>query len=171
MTESALTLEQKVDALEARLAGVEDVLAIQNLKARYGALADRRYGKDGVVAQPELDLIALEISALFTEDAVWDGGALLGLCTGREAIYDRLRAPTLAFSWHYFVKPDIQVEGENARASWDILAPCTTSENRAMWMSGREDDEYRKEGGIWRHSSMKLVVTFMAPHDRGWAPR
>jgi hypothetical protein len=171
LPETSLTLEQKVVALEARLTAVEDVLAIQNLKAHYGALADRRYEKGDRVAAPELDRIAREISELFTHDAVWDGGAGLGVCTGREAIYERFRSPTLTFSWHYFVKPKIAVAGSFGRASWDILAPCTTQEHRAMWMAGREDDEYRKEDGVWLHSSMKLFVTFMAPHEGGWAKR
>jgi hypothetical protein len=163
---------QTIAALERRLAAVEDAQSIQNLKARYGQLADSRYASDrsGPLATPELDRIAREITTLFSEDAVWDGGGSLGICRGRDEIYERFRKPTLQFSWHYFVKPQIQVNGDTARATWDILAPCTTSEGRPMWMAGTEDDEYVKLRGEWLHSSMRLSVVFMAPHDRGWAP-
>ena len=163
-------LETKVAQLEQRLAEVEDAQAIQNLKARYGQLADSRYDRTGPVAQPELDRIAREISTLFSADAVWDGGAGLGTCRGREEIYARFREPTLQFSWHYFVKPRIEVDRDTARATWDILAPCTSRDGKPMWMAGTEDDEYVKRDGAWLHSAMRLSVVFMAPYDRGWAP-
>jgi hypothetical protein len=164
-------LQERIAVLEARLASVEDVQAIQSLKSRYGQLADSRYGKDGVVPRPELERIADDLTALFSDDAVWDGGAGLGVCRGHEEIRARFLEPTLAFSWHYFVKPNIRVDGETARGTWDILAPCTNRDGRALWMSGVEEDEYVKRGGVWLHQSMKLEVVFMAPHDRGWAKR
>ena len=96
------------------------------------------------------------------------GGKLLGTCRGRDQIRKRFRTPTLRFAWHYFVKPKIEVEGETARASWDVLAPCTTLDGKAHWMAGAEDDEYRKLGGVWLHSRMQLRVVFMAPYEKGW---
>jgi hypothetical protein len=77
--------------------------------------------------------------------------------------------PTLLFSWHYFVKPKIVVDGDQARGRWDLLAPCTTADGRPHWMAGVEDDEYRKVEGVWLHSAMKLRVVFLAPHETGWA--
>ena len=162
-------LQGTVAALERRLAAVEDAQAIQNLKSQYGRLADSRYDRKGVVGREQLDGIARKIASLFSEDAVWDGGAGLGKCRGREEIYARFREPTLKFSWHYFVKPEIRVEGESASATWDILALCTSTDDRALWMAGFEEDEYVKQAGAWLHSSMKLSVVFLAPHDRGWA--
>ena len=164
-------LERRVLALEERLRAVEDVDAIQSLKARYAQLVDARYTRAGPKSPEELAPIATEIAGLFSEDAVWDGGAGLGVCTGRDAIRQRFLEPTLQFSWHYFLKPRIEVDGDAARASWDILSPCTTREGRAMWMAGVEEDDYVRKGGAWLHSSMRLEVVFMAPHDRGWAKR
>ena len=167
--DAAEELRTRVESLEQRLLAVEDVQAIQNLKAHYAELTDRRYGPDGVRPREQIEPIAREIAALFTEDAVWDAGGTLGLCEGREAICARFLEPTLLFSWHYFVKPRITVEGDVARARWDILAPCTTADGRARWMAGYEDDEYRRVAGAWLHSRMKLTTVFLAPHDRGWA--
>ena len=31
------------------------------------------------------------------------------------------------------------------------------------------DRRYRRGGGAWLHTRMKLSVVFMAPHDKGWA--
>jgi hypothetical protein len=165
---SNLDLERRVSELEARLRAVEDVQEIQRLKARYGTLADARYDRRGPKPRPELERIARAISELFTEDAVWDGGAALGRAQGRDAIYQRFVEPTLLFSWHCFVKPEIEVRADLARGRWDILAPCTTRDGRPHWMAGYEEDDYRRVGGVWLHARMELGVVFLAPHETGW---
>ncbi len=164
-------LEARVAELEARLRAVEDQDAIQQLKVRYGQLVDARYTRRGPKPREEIEPIAREISELFSEDAVWDGGAGLGVAKGRQAIYERLVEPTLLFSWHFFLKPNIAVTGDTARGTWDILSPCTTKDGGAMWMTGVEHDEYVREVGRWLHASMRLDLVFMAPHERGWAPK
>lgn len=156
-------------ALAARLQVLEDREALRELKARYGELVDRRYEEEG--GREGLAQVAGRIAALFTEDAVWDGGRALGVARGREEIRQRFLQPTLLFSWHYFVKPRLEVDGDVARGRWDLLAPCTTRDGRPHWMAGVEDDEYARVDGVWLHSRMELRVVFMAPHDRGWAPR
>ncbi len=162
-------LEHKVAALERRVAAGEDLDAIQLLKARYGEITDSRYR---VLEDPaELESLAHQIAALFSEDAVWDGGAALGLCEGREAICERFRKPTLRFAQHFFMKPRIAVDGDSATGRWDILAPCTSLEGKPFWMAGVEDDAYIKVDGVWLHHRMKLDVVFMAPYDRGWVKR
>ena len=158
-------------SLEARVRALEDVEAIRRLKARYAELVDARYAEGGVAEPGAVEELARRIAGLFTEDAVWDGGAALGVCRGREAIRERMARPTLHFSHHYFVKPRIEVDGDRATGRWDLLAPCTTADERAMWMAGVEDDVYSRVGGEWLHASMKLRVVFMAPHDHGWAKK
>jgi hypothetical protein len=162
-------LAERVEALERRVRAAEDVDAIQRLKARYGQLVDLRYDRKGPKGPDELAKLATQIADLFSEDAVWDGGAGLGECRGREAIRQRFFAPTLRFSWHFFVKPHIEVDGDRAHGTWDILAPCTATDGTPMWMAGVEDDRYVREGGRWLHESMKLRVVFMAPHAMGWS--
>lgn len=167
-------LETRIARLEGRLRAAEDVQAIARLKARYGALADARYGRDGPVEAPELERLAGEIAALFSEDAEWDGGKVLGVCEGREAIRARMAEPTLRFAWHLFAKPDITVKGDTARATWDVLAPCTLRDGRPFWMAGVEEDEYVRADDAphgWLHSRMRLRVVLFAPHERGWGPR
>jgi hypothetical protein len=162
-------LEATVRALEARLRVVEDIAAIQELKARYGALVDQRYTDGAPRPEAEVARIADRIAELFTEDAVWDGGRRLGVCRGRREITERFLNPTLGFTWHYFVKPRIQVDGDGARGTWDILAPCSDRDGVPLWMAGVEDDEYTRVDGVWLHSSMKLRILFMAPYEKGWS--
>ena len=161
-------LEERLAALEARVEAAEAVHAIQSLKARYAELVDRRYARGRAREAPELAETADAIAALFTEDGVWDGGPALGRCEGRAAIAERMREPTLRFSWHFFLKPRIEVAGDRAHARWDILSPCTTRDGRPHWMVGVEDDAYRRVDGVWLHERMQLTTVFLAPHERGW---
>lgn len=161
-------LERRLAALEARLGGALAVQAIQALKARYAELVDARYARGAVVEPARLAELAGAIAALFAEDAEWDGGRALGVARGRAEIAARMREPTLLFSKHYFLQPQIEVEGDRARGRFDLLAPCTTTDGRPHWMAGVEDDEYRRVDGVWLHQRMKLFVVFLAPHETGW---
>jgi len=163
-------LEARLSRLEARLHVVESTLEIQALKARYGAVTDRRYTGTGVLPREELEPIAREVASMFTETGVWDGGERLGRCEGRASITERFLAPTLDFAFHLFVKPRIEVDGDEARGTWDILAPCTVPGGRPYWMAGVEHDRYERVDGVWLHAYMKLDMTFMAPYDRSWSP-
>ena len=156
--------------LEARLADVEAHRAILDLKSLYGTLADARYTRSGPKSQGEIDEVATRLAALFTPDAVWEGGGALGRAEGRAAILERFRRPTLHYSWHFFVKPELRVEGDRATGTWDVLAMITTTEGRALWMVGVEHDEYARVDGCWLHTRMQLDSKLMAPYERGWGP-
>ncbi len=161
-------LAAEVAALRRRVSSSESVLAIQALKARYGELVDQRFSAGTVVDAGTLAQVAEAIAALFTSHGVWDGGPGLGRATGRRAIAERLREPTLSFSRHFFMNPRIDVEGERAKARWDLLSPCRRPDGTSYWMCGYEDDEYACVDGVWLHDSMRLTTVFMAPVGEGW---
>jgi hypothetical protein len=161
-------LAAEVASLRRRVEASEGVLEIQALKARYGELVDQRFSAGGIVGDAELERIGEEVAALFTMDGIWDGGAGLGAVVGRAAIAARLRKPTLAFSRHLFVKPRIQVNGDRARARWDLLSPCRRPDGSSYWMCGYEDDDYLRVDGVWLHHAMKLTTVFMSPVGEGW---
>ena len=99
--------DDRIRRLEQRLDAVESVLAIQELKARYGALVDARFARGAVVDRDRLELLARRAADLFCEDGTWDGGPGLGIARGRTEIAARLAAPTIVFSRHFFVTPTI----------------------------------------------------------------
>lgn len=157
-------------ALRARVDATESVLAIQQMKARYGELVDRRFSRGAMLDDATVGAIAAELASMFTPDGVWDGGRALGVARGRAEIEARLRTSTLTFSRHFFFKPHIVVHGDRAEGRWDILSPCTTPDGTPHWMCGIEDDVYaRGDDGIWRHESMRLTTVFMARADTGWS--
>jgi hypothetical protein len=166
--EETLLLRAEFDALRRRVDSAEAVLAIQALKAEYGTLVDERFSFGRLVEPSLLEQVVRAIADLFTVDAVWDGGPVLGTAIGREAICERLRNPTLTFSRHLFVKPRISPASDRATARWDLLCPCRTPDGRSWWMCGYEDDEYRLEDRVWRHSRMALTTVFMSPTNEGF---
>ena len=161
-------LAAEVAALRQRVASSEGVLAIQSLKAHYGELVDLRFSEGTVVDADTLGHLADRIAALFTSDGLWDGGPGLGRVEGRRAIAERLRNPTLIFSRHFFMNPRIAVDGDTAKATWDLLSPCRRTDGTSYWMCGYEDDDYELVDGVWLHRSMRLTTVFMAPVGEGW---
>lgn len=163
-------LEGRLRALEQRLDVAESVLAIQRLKADYAALVDQRHRRGGGVRESAVvERVAREVAALFTEDGIWDGGGALGICRGRDEIAHRLASPTVQWAWHFFLKPRITVDGDEARGTWDVFSPCTLADGSQRWMAGVETDTYRRIGGRWLHASMKLETVMFAPYETGWA--
>ncbi len=159
--------------LEKRVQAWEDLEAIKKLKAKYGQLCDARYNLQTMAmkGEAEVETFAREIANLFTEDGVWDGGEKLGVARGREKIYQRFKESAFKFAVHYFVMPDITIEGNKARARWYLLQAATLKDNTAVWMSGVEDDEYININGQWLQTYMKVAIFFLTPYDQGWAKK
>ena len=90
-----------LEALAQRLQVLEDIEAIKKLKARYCAYCDDNYDADG-------------LASLFTEDAIWDGGEILGRSEGREAIRAFFQGSSrrLTFAIHHVMNPIIDVDGD-----------------------------------------------------------
>ena len=162
------SLNKRVDELAERVDAAESVLAIHALKARYGEVVDARFVRGKQVGPVVMKDQATQAAALFTEDGVWDGGPGLGIARGRTEIATRLAEPTLIFSRHLFVKPQIEVRGDQASGRWDLLCPCTRLDGTAVWMSGYEDDVYARVDGVWLHASMVLTTVFVSPDGEGW---
>ncbi len=161
-------LAAQLDDLALRVDRAESVLAICDLKARYGELVDARFTRGRRVGEAEMTDLAQWAADLFIEDGVWDGGPALGVARGRPEIARRLAEPTLVFSRHLFVKPRIEVDGDRATGRWDLLCPCTRPDGTALWMSGYEDDTYVRVAGTWLHASMALTTVFVSPAGTGW---
>lgn len=159
-----------LEELEKRIRALEDFEAIRNLKARYGQTADDRFSIDPVKDKAKLDAKAKEMTGLFSEDAVLDGGALFPPRRGRKEIFEYFANPGFfKFGLHYFVKPSISVEGDKASARWYLLMAATTRDNAAVWLGGFSDDKYVKVNNKWLVSYVKLTVLFLTPYDQGWA--
>jgi len=148
----------RIEALEKRLQAVEDMQAIQNLKARYAAHCDDHYNPDA-------------IAALFTEDAIWDSPGL-GRFEGRDAIREFFRGASQIFSFaiHYSLNGQIEVHGDQAKAQWYLFMPCVLAkDNQAMWRASIDHEEYARVDGTWKFSRKRSEPFFNTPFSEGWA--
>ena len=151
------------EALETRLARLEAVEAITQLKVDYAKACDEGYDPDRFVS-------------FFTEDAVWDGGEAFGVHTGKQAIHARIAefGQHMAFALHYMVAPKIEVadDATTARGSWYLFEPCTI-DGRAIWLTGTYEESYRREmqadsTPAWKFTYVRLDLETVSPFESGW---
>lgn len=148
--------------LHTRLARVEAVQAILNLKARYGALADQKYTQD-YQRQPDevLKRKAWEQAMCFAEDATWHAGASFGGdIQGRQALFAWFARAPWQWAAHFYGSPIIEVMDERrARAQWRLwqLALKEGSTQAVMVIGTTEETYSCDEDGNWLHQSMRFT--------------
>lgn len=146
--------------LEARVRRLEDIEAIKQLKAQYCAACDDGYDAD-------------RLAALFTEDAIWDGGRTFGVVEGREAIRKHFRGASkrLTIARHQVMNPIIEIDGDEASGHWLLFQPCTSAGadgEQAVWLAATYADRYARSGDGWLIARTDIEVAFFTPYDRGW---
>ena len=149
-----------VEDLAQRIQTLESIEAIKKLKARYCALCDNQYDADG-------------LAALFTEDAVWDGGNF-GRHEGREAIRTFFQGASEIFSFaiHNVMNPIIEVDADIATGQWYVFQACTLAKgNQAAWLTGRYEEKYVKYEGEWKFKDLTASVFFFTPYGDGWVKK
>jgi hypothetical protein len=150
-------LKAELEAMKEKVQLLEDSEAIRRLKARYAQACDDKYNLD-------------KLGELFAEDAVWDGGELMGTHNGKAAVLKFFKEiqNSITFGVHYFLMPHLTIEGNKAQARWYVWMPATFAGNRAGWIAGFEDDRYVKTKGQWYVTYMKMNTLFQTPYEMGW---
>ena len=146
--------------LLARVQRLEDIVAIQALRARYHRL----------INDCEFDKVA----DLFTEDGVSDTGYMgLRVCRSREDIRDSMgslgsRVSQIKQFIHSHVVEEI--DGDVAKG-WAILeARYGTAQGESYLVAGRYEDVYQRVDGEWLFKSQEARFYFSVPHaGEGWA--
>lgn len=151
------------NTIEERLARLEAVEEIKQLKARYCELCDANYEPDG-------------LAALFLPDGVWDGGKSFGRQEGRAAIRSFFQgiSGTIRFAAHLVLNPIIEVQNADAATGkWRLIMPCTAVRDdgtpEARWLLSAYDETYARHDGRWLFRTLDLTVNFYSPHLTGWA--
>jgi hypothetical protein len=151
------------DALQKRLTYLEDMFALQNLKARYAACCDDNY-------DPE------RIAELFIPDGTWEASAF-GVHRGHAAIKAFMSSVSTSITWalHCVSNPAIQIapDGQSGTGSWYLYAPCTMVERSgapedAVLMTGRYRDDFVKTASGWMFSHLRCDILQISNLDQGW---
>ena len=146
-------------ALEARIARIEDIEAIKQLKARYCEICDDDHDPDRIVT-------------IFTEDGVWEGKGI-GNAEGHAAIRELFVGfrDAISFSQHMVMNSMIEIDGDTATGRWYLFGPFTFRDgNQARWQAARYHEDYVREGGAWKIKHLRIAPpTMSANYETGWA--
>ncbi len=152
-------LETEVASLRQQAQSTADYAAIANLQAAYGFYVDKSRWDDAA------DLFAanatLEIAGrgLFTgQPRIREYLHQLG-----EMTYGRLYN-------HMQLQPVIHVsaDGASAKGRWRSFMQVGRLGGEARWGDAVYENEYVKEGGIWKIRKLHSYITFYVDFDKGW---
>ncbi|MBO3274693.1 nuclear transport factor 2 family protein [Pseudomonas schmalbachii] len=155
--------------LQQRLAVLEGESQVRRLMARYMDLCDV---PRNAPASPSLEITA-ELTALFSEDAIWEGigretAQTFGHHQGRAAVAAFVAAylppsPHFSLNLHYLTSEMIRVEGEGARGQWIMQQISTYADGRSELFGTRLDIDFRCIDGNWLISHFRTQRLFQQP--------
>lgn len=147
-----------MSSLEERVRKLEDIEAIRLLKVRYAQACDDNYNAD-------------RIAEMYMEDGVFEAGETVGVWSGRETIRQQFAnvSQSWTFALHYMLGHAIEIDssGDEATGTWYLWQPGTI-DGRPVWVAATYNDRYRKVGGQWYFSHVKLDLAFLTPYESGW---
>jgi hypothetical protein len=156
------TVESRVAAYRERVARLEDYDAVENLQATFGYYFDKGLWED--------------TADLFARNGSFEYG-LSGVYIGQE----RIRRALLLFgpqglaqgylNNHMQLQAVIVVAPDGKTATGRFQGPVQLSEPGAngIWGVGIYENEYVKDGGVWKLAKLHFYPTAFTDYDRGWA--
>ena len=173
--------EDRLSALENRIAILEGEAEIRRIQSRYMFLCDTPNPEFD--CQNDADRID-RIMELFAPEATWEGvgeyyDGQFGLADGWAAIkqhfenfWGKKQDPALIMNCHYLTSEQIRVahDGQTGEGNWVHMQPWMFSDGKALLRSSRLFNKYRKcEDGQWRFTQNRTENVFVAPLPAGWA--
>jgi hypothetical protein len=153
-----------MNSIESRLARLEDLEAIRELKWRYCYFSDQ--GWKGAASDHEGWI------GLFTADASWDTGGVTASLHSREELrrWHREVVNSGSMSVHIVGTGGIALSADEAVGYWHALTPLTNAErSKAIWSCGVFEDRFRRTPQGWRISQVIFRPAFFTPFEgRGW---
>lgn len=156
---------REIAALDARLDRIQDANDIKRLQRAYGFYFDKAEW-DQIA-----DLFAADATLEFGHDGVYVGQARI-----REYLQKRLGNGRIGLSEgemnnHMLLQPVVHVaaDGRTAKARWRALIMQGRYKQSATWGEGTYENEYVKDGGVWKISKLHFFPSFYAPYESGWA--
>jgi hypothetical protein len=161
-------LHARVKAMAAETAYVEAITKIQRLGRAFGYYTDKGYFG--------------EAADLFTDDGTFQWG-VDGVYKGKPRIKELLTrhgggslhdGPGLPFgrlNLRMQLQPMVTVaaDGNSAHARWREWALLGEYKKSATWGDAIIEDDYAKEGGVWKIAARRYFLNFEAPYQGGWA--
>ncbi len=161
-------LRARVKAIAAETTYVESITQIQRLGRAFGYYTDKGYFG--------------EAADLFTDDATFQWG-VDGVYKGKARIRELLtrhgggslkEGPGLPFgrlNLRMQLQPLVSVaaDGSSAHARWREWGLLGQYKEWASWGDAIIEDDYVREGGVWKIAARRYYLNFEAPYQGGWA--
>jgi len=157
----AQSAEERLAAYRERVERLEDQNDIEVLQASYGYYFDKGMWP--------------EVADLFARNGRFEYGAR-GVYIGR----DRIERALLLFgperlapghlNNHMQLQAVIRVaeDGRTATARWQGMIMLSEPGANGIWGVGIYENDYVKEGGVWKIAELHFYVTGMTDYDAGW---
>jgi hypothetical protein len=154
--------DAQLSGLGRTLERLEDERALENLQRSYGYFVDKALWG--------------EAADLFAEDGTLEIGGR-GVFVGRERVLDYLRwlAPQGLTRGKLFdhmqLQPIVSIapDGHSALGRWRFFAQVGEFQASALWGLGTYENEYVKEGGVWKLKTLHSFFRMYTPYADGWA--
>ena len=157
-------LDREIDMLTLRVQKLEGARAVKKLQRAFGYYVDRGLWQDA--------------ADLFTDDGTIELG-IDGVYVGKQRIHDYLKAlhggqEGLIYGqlneW-VTLQPvvDVAADGLSAKARWRDNGMLGQYKKHAEWRDGIYENDYVKDGGVWKIKAVHMFVNFVAPYEKGWA--
>jgi len=155
LTARALTLERDI-------ASLEDEKAVEKLQRIYGFYTDKQ--------------LWTQAADLFAADGTIEVGAR-GVYVGKDRVLAFLKqnGPEFPQPGRLFdqmqLQPVVHVaeDGRTAKGRWHMFAQEAVHGEYAHWGLGTFENEYVKEGGVWKIQRLHLYTTMYTTYEDGWA--
>lgn len=162
---SITTSDPTLEDVAARLAHLEDVRAIEQLKYTYAGFCDNGYDPEG-------------IASLFVEDGRWVVDGEGGSMVGHDEIKAHFRALSEKITWaqHYMIAPRVEVADDGASATgwFYLLCLCTIEAvddptgKDAVILTVNYVDQFVKRDGRWYFQELLGRTHQVSNWDQGW---
>ena len=157
----AQSTEQRLETMRTRVERLEDQNAIELLQASYGYYFDKGLWP--------------EVAQLFSRNGRFEYG-MRGVYIGRPRIEQALllfgpeRLAPGHLNNHMQLQAVIRVadDGQSATARWQGMIMLSQPGANGVWGVGVYENDYVKEGGVWKIANLHFYVTGMTDYDLGW---
>ena len=160
---SKLAPAARLASLAQRVQRLQDETEVQNLQHSYGYYLDRKLWDD--------------VADLFADDGSWEVGRQ-GVYVGRARIRAALEgfhgAPALRHGElfdHIMLAPVVTIaaDGATASARSSQLSQIGLNGEFARWELGTYENEFVKQGGVWKLTAVRYFPRLSTDYDLGWA--
>jgi hypothetical protein len=159
---SLAALSARAGALEHEIGLLEDEKAVEKLQRIYGFYTDKQ--------------LWTQAANLFAANGSIEVGGR-GVYVGRDRVlaFLKLNGPEFPQPGRLFDQMQLQpvvhvaADGRTAKGRWHMFAQEAVHGEYAHWGLGTFENEYVKEGGVWKIQRLHLYTTMYTTYEDGWA--